>query len=648
MDEPTFCNPAWYSAYRLSKQATAPARSDPLVLDLDGDGVETVSVYAGTYFDHNGDGMAEASGWIGPDDGILVMDRNGDGIINDGKELFGNETVLEDGTKAGTGFQALAELDTNEDGRIDPSDEAFSQLRILKGFDGNGYELYTLEDVGIKSISLYSVTTGITDLDGNTQLSTGSFEWVDGTTGQIADYGFQIDRSDSVPVQWLEVAEEVAILPNIAGNGTMYDLHQAIVRDSMGQLQSLVEQFVSASDPTTRAGLLEQILFKWTDSELIDPGSRGNYVDARRLAVLEHWFGESWVGIRGPNPDLGASIHLNEAYRRILEEKYAELMAQTHLKELYDKLVHSWDEENQALQTDFTSVIPDIVAAVNHDPVQGKQLLSEFARSLRGISSCSPGCYLTFREHMLEIDPTMDWVFDTGGLPVYNQLGQGDGRYYPHMFGTWGSDAVKGSLTAGDGVINGLSGDDVIYGTARNELIYHSDGDALIVAGGGRDTIWAGAGNDILDGGEGSDTLRGETGNDTYIFRVGSGRDAIIETDTTAGNVDAASGRCRLRNPFQHVSRGKKSIPELPWHGARRSGSFTSPPWFQFSVRTTGARRGAFRGSQVRPKRSRAGRTMPTQSEGRSSLAKKTLPPISFNPCLSNRGSFGRVFADER
>jgi len=116
--------------------------------------------------------------------------------------------------------------------------------------------------------------------------------------------------------------------------------------------------------------------------------------------------------------------------------------------------------------------------------------------------------YLTFRETFLQQDPTLAWVFDTGGLPVYDQLGQSpDGWYYSHMFGTWGSDAVQGSPTQGDGWINSLDGDDVVYGTNRNEFLYNGNGDALLVAGGGNDILYAGAGNDILDGGPGNDTL---------------------------------------------------------------------------------------------------------------------------------------------
>ena len=66
---------------------TITAAAPPVVLDLDGDGVEFVSSAAGVRFDYDGDGHAELTAWVGPDDGLLVLDRNGDGRINDGSEL---------------------------------------------------------------------------------------------------------------------------------------------------------------------------------------------------------------------------------------------------------------------------------------------------------------------------------------------------------------------------------------------------------------------------------------------------------------------------------------------------------------------------------------------------------------------------------
>ena len=97
----------------------AEPRKDPLILDLDGDGIETTDLCHDAFFDHDKDGLAESTSWVSKDDGLLVMDRNGDGMINDSGELFGDQTILETGVLASNGFEALAELDTNGDGKID-------------------------------------------------------------------------------------------------------------------------------------------------------------------------------------------------------------------------------------------------------------------------------------------------------------------------------------------------------------------------------------------------------------------------------------------------------------------------------------------------------------------------------------------------
>ena len=66
------------------------AGADPLVLDLDGDGLELTTVSTSApQFDMDGDGFAEYTGWVGADDGLLVLDKNKDGVINNIHELFG-------------------------------------------------------------------------------------------------------------------------------------------------------------------------------------------------------------------------------------------------------------------------------------------------------------------------------------------------------------------------------------------------------------------------------------------------------------------------------------------------------------------------------------------------------------------------------
>ncbi|MDH2915912.1 MAG: glucosaminidase domain-containing protein, partial [Gallionella sp.] len=121
------------------KVKKASVTKSPIALDLNGDGITTTALIAGAYFDHDANGFAEQTGWVNPDDGILVRDLDGNGTIDTGRELFGSETILANGQKAANGYVALAELDTNHDGQIDVQDAAYSTLKIWKDIDGDGY-----------------------------------------------------------------------------------------------------------------------------------------------------------------------------------------------------------------------------------------------------------------------------------------------------------------------------------------------------------------------------------------------------------------------------------------------------------------------------------------------------------------------------
>jgi len=148
----------------LSFFHTAETTRSPLVLDLNGDGVITTSQSGGVHFDNDGNGFSELTGWIDSNDGLLVIDKNNNGKIDNGNELFGNNTLLADGSTATNGFLALATYDTNKDGKIDASDTQFSDLRVWKDSNSNGKtdsgELYTLSDFNIKSISLTPKLSG--------------------------------------------------------------------------------------------------------------------------------------------------------------------------------------------------------------------------------------------------------------------------------------------------------------------------------------------------------------------------------------------------------------------------------------------------------------------------------------------------------
>ncbi len=228
----------------------------PIVLDLNGDGLTTTGLNAGTYFDHNANGFAENTGWVNAQDGILVRDLNGNGTIDSGRELFGSETLLANGQHAANGYVALAELDTNQDGQINAQDAAAASLKIWKDTNGDGYssadELMTLAAAGVQSIATGSTTANQIDANGNTIKQTGTFTKADGSTGTSADIWFKVDNTNTLATDWLPETAAVAALPDLQGYGNVYDLHQAMLRDGTGHLQGLVQQFASETNLAAR------------------------------------------------------------------------------------------------------------------------------------------------------------------------------------------------------------------------------------------------------------------------------------------------------------------------------------------------------------------------------------------------------------
>jgi hypothetical protein len=141
--------------------------------------IQTTAVY----FDHDGNGFAQLTGWVGANDGLLVWDRNGNGVIDNGGELFGDNTVLTNGLNAVNGFAALAEHDSNGDGVIDANDAIWSELRVWRDLSQDGItregELVTLDELGITSISLTYTNSSYVDEHGNAHKQVGSFTWSD-------------------------------------------------------------------------------------------------------------------------------------------------------------------------------------------------------------------------------------------------------------------------------------------------------------------------------------------------------------------------------------------------------------------------------------------------------------------------------------
>jgi T1SS-143 domain-containing protein len=178
------------TVYKYTVGASAPtAPADPIVLDLDKNGFAFSSIDNGVVFDINADGKADQIAWTS-DDGILAYDVDGNGVIDNGSEIF---TPDFNGGKFASGVAALASLDTNGDGKIDAGDDAFSKLQVWIDANNNGIsdagELSSLSDHRVTSISLTADQSGGEE-DGQTIFAEGEFTFADGTTGNFVEVGF--------------------------------------------------------------------------------------------------------------------------------------------------------------------------------------------------------------------------------------------------------------------------------------------------------------------------------------------------------------------------------------------------------------------------------------------------------------------------
>lgn len=162
----------------------------PILIDMAGDGIELTGANLPVFFDLDARGEPELIGWTDPEgnDAFLALDRDRNGRIDDGRELFGNYTPMPDGTRAPNGYVALAVFDRpqfggNGDGRITSADAVYSRLLLWKDLNHNGIsepaELCNLDDAGIVGIDLSYTESRRKDRWGN-ELRFWSRVWIHG------------------------------------------------------------------------------------------------------------------------------------------------------------------------------------------------------------------------------------------------------------------------------------------------------------------------------------------------------------------------------------------------------------------------------------------------------------------------------------
>lgn len=163
--------------------------TSPIILDLDGDGVETLSAAeSASNFDLNGDGLGDDTSWVGADDGFLFIDRDGDGTVSGAGEI----SFISDVSNAATDLAGIAGFDSNGDGILNDQDQDFASFGVWQDANGDGVvdlgETKSLASAGIAAINLAGTAVEAAFNFGEVAIAnTGTFMLADGSERSFAD-----------------------------------------------------------------------------------------------------------------------------------------------------------------------------------------------------------------------------------------------------------------------------------------------------------------------------------------------------------------------------------------------------------------------------------------------------------------------------
>jgi hypothetical protein len=240
---------AYFSLAAGQNDMTRDAGITPIVIDLNGDGVQTVArADAGGTFDLFGNGSAVASGWASSADGMLAVDSNGNGKIDSIAELFG-------GAGKGDGFAKLASYDSNGDGKVDAADAGFASLKVWQDINGNHQtdagELMSLAEAGVASLAVAFTELPFLDANGNLHLERSSATLSDGSEVDMTDVYFSVSAADAAAagVELPSLADLLgsdAAIPGLGGSGATACVGSVdggcSSADAMRQLADLYDQ----------------------------------------------------------------------------------------------------------------------------------------------------------------------------------------------------------------------------------------------------------------------------------------------------------------------------------------------------------------------------------------------------------------------
>jgi Ca2+-binding RTX toxin-like protein len=549
----------------------------PIILDINANGVSSVSLESGlTYFDYDGDGVRERTAWAEKGDALLAADLNGDGVINDGSELFGTYTKLQDGSLAKDGYEALAQYDSNGDRVIDANDEFFSRLKLWIDANGDGVtndgELTSLAINDISSIYLDNPDSDLFESykeNGNIVSAQTGYVTDVGGEGVVRDVWFKIDADDAIVDNDTIIGNGEAIILSGGEGDDVYMISRGFgykVIDDNGDGADVV-RFAESIAP-------DHVIIKWdgnSDGLLIcvkesDDDDTAPLELSDRL-LIKNWFSEGGKIERFEFGN-GQVLDVNAIYDRLLEAKedgfldarvlndggeliggsYGDILAGASGNET----LNGADGDDYLIGLNGNDVL---IGGSGHDALDG----GEGEDTL--IGGGGDDAYIFDRGY------GKDEIYETAGTDSI-LLGSGiarddvilkisgddlivalkeDGKAFDELTDTLTiknykdvgfsieniefSDGVSGNLASLD-ALDRLSegefhyavlgaGSGVVYGKSSGDLILSGGEGDVIYGMGGADIIYGESGEDRLDGGEGDDNLYGGEGDDSLLGREG-------------------------------------------------------------------------------------------------------------------------------
>jgi hypothetical protein len=315
---------------------------NPIVIDLNNDGLINFNYKPKFYFDIDNDGFAEAISGVSGLDAYLAIDLNKNKKIDNASELLG---IYPQNLN-----RSLKKYDTDGDFFITPLDTIWADISIWQDINNNGVseqtELFTLEEKSVKSIPLKFKS--IDNLDKNLStaenfiIATSHTKLHDETTRITSIVQFAYSNANTIYKDEYTMDVRSLFLPSLRGHGLLPHLHIASAKNKrlidlsteLTMKSADLEYIITSYKDYTR--LFTQFLYVWAGVDCYET-DRGEFIDPKKLAFVEKVVGEKFLsqGNNGAQPNYQQTQRLLNAFNIYWQESFASYILQTPLKKIF-------------------------------------------------------------------------------------------------------------------------------------------------------------------------------------------------------------------------------------------------------------------------------------------------------------------------